>query len=611
MSAVSRFFRALEGTLGDLGDRVGDQGFHDLLRAGIDLAPAAVGRALPWLVRTREGRNESLMAVVEGHARTDPHGLAFEMGDERLGWATVDERSSQLAHVLWGLGVRPGDVVALVGKNSPSYLVSVLGISRLGAVAALVNWHLEGAPLAHAIVTSKARVALVDASLIDAFAAQDELGGKLDHVLVYGRGDLDERMRQAPSTPFPRVPVNVRGDFVYIYTSGTTGLPKPCRVSHGRMLMAGAGFGNLMFRFGKGDKLYCVLPLYHSSALMIGAGSCIMTRTPLALRDGFSASAFWPDVHRYRATAMLYIGELCRYLLNSEPRPEERGHRLRVAVGNGLRADVWEPFAERFSIPEIREFYSATEAPGIIFNITGKVGSVGYVPLRRFSAMKLVRYDVDQDELVRDERGLCIECSPGEVGHLLIRLKDNPTVIGDFRGYTDDEATRRKVVENVLEPGDRFFLSGDLLRYDDSDYFYFVDRVGDTYRWKGENVSTAEVAEVVSKAPGVLGASVTSVQVPGHEGRAGLAAILCDGAFDTAGFWNTVQELPTYAQPRFVRILERFDTTGTFKIQKGQLRADGVDPAAVSDPLYLRRQDGYVALTPQLFAGVMSEEVRL
>jgi fatty-acyl-CoA synthase len=222
-----------------------------------------------------------------------------------------------------------------------------------------------------------------------------------------------------------------------------------------------------------------------------------------------------------------------------------------------------------------------------------------------------VRYDIAEEELVRDEHGFCIECQPGEVGHLLIRLKDNPTVIGDFRGYTDDQETRRKVVTDVFERGDRFFLSGDLLRYDDNDYFYFVDRVGDTYRWKGENVSTAEVAEVVARAPGVLGATVSSVQVPGHEGRAGLAALRCHGPFDAAGFWQAVQELPSYAQPSFVRILDHFDTTGTFKIQKGKLWAEGVDPAKVADPLYLRLEGGYVALTPELYARLLTEEVRL
>jgi len=355
-----------------------------------------------------------------------------------------------------------------------------------------------------------------------------------------------------------------------------------------------------------------VLPLYHSSALLIGAGSCILTRTPMALRESFSASAFFPDVRRYHATAMLYIGELCRYLLNSTPSEAEKNNSLRVAVGNGLRADVWEPFQRRFEIPLIREFYSATEAPGAIFNITGKVGSVGHVPFRRLSSMKLARYDVARDELLRENGGYCQRCEAGEVGELLIKLDEKPkSALGDFKGYTDPDATKKKILENVFEAGDRFFRSGDLMRFDENDYFYFVDRIGDTYRWKGENVSTAEVAEVVGAAPGVREATVSGVQVPGMEGQAGLAAIVCDGDFNASAFWRTAQELPAYAQPRFVRVLNRLQTTGTFKIQKTELRADGVDPTKLGDRIYLRQDDGYVLLTPELWRDVTEGRARL
>jgi fatty-acyl-CoA synthase len=273
---------------------------------------------------------------------------------------------------------------------------------------------------------------------------------------------------------------------------------------------------------------------------------------------------------------------------------------------------VWEPFQQRFDIPTIREFYSATEAPGAIFNLSGKVGSIGHVPFRRLGPLKLARYDVDRDELVHDARGLCIECAPGEVGELLIRLPERPrSALADFKGYTDAGATQKKILSDVFRQGDRFFRSGDLMRFDDNDYFYFVDRIGDTYRWKGENVSTAEVAEVISTAPGVQQATVSGVVVPGAEGQAGLAAVVCEGAFDAGGFWQTAQELPAYAQPRFVRVLEQMQTTGTFKIQKTQLRADGVDPGAVADPIYVRQDDGYVPLTAELWQKVLDGELRL
>ncbi|NOY90494.1 MAG: AMP-binding protein, partial [Deltaproteobacteria bacterium] len=288
-------------------------------------------------------------------------------------------------------------------------------------------------------------------------------------------------------------------DFVYIYTSGTTGLPKPCRVSHERAIMAGAGFGSLMFRFEPGDVLYCVLPLYHSSALLLGLGAAVITRTPMALRSSFSAHAFWPDVVRYGATAILYIGELCRYLLATETCREEHLHRVRVAVGNGLRPDVWTPFAERFRIPEIREFYGATEAPGILLNLSGKPGAIGHLPLAGRPLFELARYDADAGELARDGDGFCVHAGPEEPGELLVRIADEPiSPLTEYRGYTDEHASKKKELFDVFRAGDHFYRTGDLLRVDAQGFFYFVDRIGDTYRWKGENVSTAEVADVLA-----------------------------------------------------------------------------------------------------------------
>jgi fatty-acyl-CoA synthase len=603
---------ALAGTAGDWLRRAGDEEWRRSVRAEFEALPAGITRTLPWLLRAREERDESLLKLALKNAEAEPAGLAVQMGDTELTWSDLASLTSRIAHVLADLGVKTGDTVVLIGKNSPLYLAVTLGISRVGATAALINYHLEGAPLSHAVSTSGARIAIAEPEFAEALAQRPDLSQRLEHVLTFCSGDLERRMDAAPAHPFERVRVPTSSDFVYIYTSGTTGLPKPCRVTHARALLAGAGFGPVVFSFRPGDKLYSVLPLYHSSALLIGVSSCFVTRTPLCLRDSFSVKAFWPDVQRYRATAILYIGELCRYLVNSPPCDEEKNNPVRIAVGNGLRADVWGEFSRRFGIRDVREFYSATEAPGAILNLTNKVGSIGHVPLRRLSPLKLARYDVERDELVRGADGLCVECGPDEVGELVIRLPDKPrSALGEFRGYTDREATERKILHDVFKPGDRFFRSGDLMRFDHNDYFYFVDRIGDTYRWKGENVSTAEVAEVIGASPGVRVATVSSVHVPGAEGQAGLAAVVCDGPFDATAFWRAVQELPSYAQPRFVRVLTELDTTGTFKIQKTRLRSDGVDPAALSDPIYLRRDDGYVPLTAELWDKVTQGALRL
>jgi fatty-acyl-CoA synthase len=604
--------RALVGTLGDWVRRTPDPEWHDSLKAQLHALPIALYRTLPWLLKAREDHDHSLVKVAMANAAADPGGLALEMHDERLSWAELDELCSRVAHVLQGCGVVRGDVVALLGQNSPMYIAITLGVARLGGTTALVNYHLEGAPLSHAVRASGARVAIAEKQFAELLGSRQDVRAQLRHLIPYRKGELEERIAEAPREPFPRVVLPASSDYIYIYTSGTTGLPKPCRVTHARALVAGASFGQLIFEFKPGDKLYCVLPLYHSSAMLIGAGGSIMTRTPMALREHFSATSFWTDVERYRATAILYIGELCRYLLNSPPTEAEKNNPVRVALGNGLRADVWEPFQRRFEIPMIREFYSATEAPGAIFNLSGKVGSIGHVPLRRLGPLKLARYDVDQDELLRDRRGLCVECTAGEVGELLIRLADKPrSALGDFAGYTDAEATERKILRDVFKSGDRYFRSGDLMRFDDNDYFYFVDRIGDTYRWKGENVSTAEVAEVLGKARGVREATVSGVHVPGAEGQAGLAAVVCDNGFDPEAFWRTAQELPGYAQPRFVRVIAQLQTTGTFKIQKRQLRAEGVDPNSVDDPMYVRGDDGYLPLTRELWQKVIDGELRL
>ncbi len=613
MSQIEKVRTTLARNLAIVRERMQRPSWRDAVRAELRTLLPALKHTVPAIVRTaREDADASLIKLALENAARDPYGLAIEMGTERFTWRDVDDQTSRVAHVLADAGVRQGDVVALLGANSPLYIVLVLGISRIGATAALINSNLEGQPLSHAITSANAKVLVTQGRYLDRVRARDDLRDRLDHVLVYDGGDLEERMASSSSTPFPRAKVGTGTDFVYIYTSGTTGLPKPCRVTHARTVIAGNSFGHLFFGFRPGDKLYCVLPLYHSNGLMLATGSCIVTGTPLALRESFSASQFWTDVQRYRATHMIYIGELCRYLVNTPPTEAEKNNTLRVAVGNGMRSDVWPEFVSRFGIGTVREFYGATEAPGLIVNLTGRVGSIGRVPLQGLGPMKLIRYDVDADAHVRDASGYCVQCRPHESGELVFRLAEKPaSAVSDFRGYTDPAATQKKVLTDVFEPGDRYYRSGDLLRMDDDGFFYFVDRIGDTFRWKGENVSTAEVADVLGSSPDIKECTVSSVLIPGMEGQAGLAAVVCENGFDPATFWRAAQELPAYAQPRFVRVLEKLSTTGTFKIQKTQLRSEGVNPSVVTDPIFLRQDDGYVRLTPDVWAEVTEGRIRL
>ncbi len=592
-------------------ERLASPFWRSSIAAELRVGPLALRKTVPWLLRTKLKRVESLLEVALRNAERAPHDLALEMDDEHLTWSELANATSRMAHVVAGAGVKQGDVVALLAENSPFYVAAVLGISRVGATVALINTNLRGRPLSHAVEKANAKAVVVSHTLEPGLRECEELCQSLDRIFVFDQKPYERFLGNAPTVPFPPAPVRAEDDFIYIYTSGTTGLPKPCRISHARAILAGAGFGPLMYEFRPGDKLYCVLPLYHASGFLLGVSAAITSRVPVALRRSFSASAFWDDVHRYQATAILYIGELCRYLVNSPPHPRELPNPVRVAVGNGLRPDIWPHFKSRFAIDQIREFYGATEAPGFIANLSGREGSVGRVPLGGLGWMRLVRYDVDQEDHVRDERGFCIPCEPHEVGELLIRVPKVSTGGLEYRGYTDDAATEQKLLRDVFKSGDQYFRSGDLLRYDEDGFYYFVDRIGDTFRWKGENVSTAEVADVIATHDGIEEATVVGVEVPNMEGRAGLAAIVPVGAFDAERFWESISELPSYAQPRFVRVVGGLAKTATFKIQKSDLRAQGADPAAVEDPLFVRTNRGYEPLTAERWADIKEGRLQL
>jgi fatty-acyl-CoA synthase len=404
-------------------------------------------------------------------------------------------------------------------------------------------------------------------------------------------------------------------DLFYIYTSGTTGLPKAARFSHAKF--ASTGSISAIAGFGRNDTMYIALPLYHSAGGGMGVSTTLGAGGTLALRGKFSASQFWDDIRRFEATAFQYIGEFSRYLLNVPPNERDGEHKLKFAVGNGLRPDIWEEFRDRFRIPRIVEFYGATEGNLALLNLDGKVGSVGRMPPKLIFDARLVRYDVAADEYERDENGHCIECEPNEVGELIGAM---PTRKGDskgrFEGYTSAEATEKKVLRNAFRDGDAWFRSGDLLRCDEQGYFYFVDRIGDTFRWKGENVSTQDVAESLGRFPGLDMVNVYGVEVEGQDGRAGMAGIALanPGSFDSAQFFAHVQQsLPAYAAPVFLRLLGDADVTGTFKLRKVDLQREGFDLAAVTDPLYVRddAKGDYVQLTPELHRAIQSGSMRV
>lgn len=522
-------------------------------------------------------------------------------------YGELDGIANRYAHWAKGLNLRRGQTVALFMPNRLEYFAIWYGLSKVGVVTALINNQLSGLALAHCLEIAQASHVIVDPETSPVFEqARPLLERPMQQWILGpahgGQRDLVQALKSCSQLPPDR---SVREDMtaadtaLLIYTSGTTGMPKAARITHMRAQLYMRAFAGATGARPT-DRIYVTLPLYHATGGLCGMGAALLNGGSVVLRRRFSASHFWSDVADQGCTMFVYIGELCRYLVNHEPDENETRHKLRLAFGNGLRPDVWPTLKQRFRIPEILEFYGSTEGNVSMFNFDGREGAIGRIPtwLRsRFNA-RLVQFDVESEQVIRGPDGLCIECGPGQVGQCvgMIGVGDART---EFSGYLDRAASEKKVLQNVFARGDSWFATGDLMRMDADGYFYFVDRVGDTFRWKGENVSTSEVAERLQAFPGVAQASVYGVEVDGADGRAGMAALVVDGAFDAKAFGEHVaRELPIWAQPLFVRILPHLDTTGTFKVRKLDLAADGYDPAKIKGPLFFHdRKKGYVKLT--------------
>ena len=546
---------------------------------------------------------------IRQQAEAIPDRVALKFEDETLTYGAYNTAVNRLADVLRRSGVAQGDPVAILCLNSPLFLAALGAVAKVGAIGALINTHVTGAGLTHVLGVSGARTGICDAH---ALAALDGVAGShpvrfladVPASLTLPR-DVRALGDAEAATSEPDIPVIRGGDvFLYIYTSGTTGYPKPAVVRHLRFTMGGISLG-AMLGIEPGETVYAPLPLYHGESLFVGFAPAFRMGGAFASRRRFSASAFLDDVRRHEAVAFVYVGELCRYLMRQPPTARDRDHRLRVAAGAGLRPDIWEAFCTRFGVSRICEMYGATEGNVALQNLDGRVGSVGKPHPVLEDTVRLARFDLGRGELVRDADGRCVPCATDEAGELLGRV-GGPAAM-EYDGYTDRAATERKLVRNAFEPGDAWFRTGDLLRRDADGYYYFVDRIGDTFRWKGENVATQEVADVLNGAPGITETSVYGVQVPGEDGRAGMAALVpaAGAPFDGAAFYaHAERHLPAYARPAFVRIVPEMDVTGTLKQRKQTLAADGFDPARCADPLLVRDDAArtYVALTAAVLA---------
>ncbi|KNX38511.1 long-chain-acyl-CoA synthetase [Luteipulveratus halotolerans] len=545
------------------------------------------------LVTRKPTAKESIGQIFQKVAAKQPDQPFLKFDGQVLSYGEANKQVNRYASVLQEQGVERGDVVGVLAHNELETMLAMLATVKLGAIAGLINYNQRGEVLAHSLGILDARVVLVGDDCPEVLPSAGEAGAR-QHVLTFS--DLRAKA-QGASDANPEVTAQIvaKEKAFYIFTSGTTGMPKASVMSHFRWLKSYSGLGALGVRLRKDDTLYCCLPLYHNNSVTVGLSSVLAGGAAMAIGRKFSASKFWDDIVAYDATAFVYIGEVCRYLLSQPERPIDREHRVRVIVGNGLRQDIWHDFQRRFGIDRIAEFYGASECNIAFINAYGVDETAGTCPL----PYKVVEYDLETGEAKRNAKGRLTKVKTGETGLLLAKITDKQP----FDGYTDPEATEKKLLRNGFKKGDVWFNTGDLVRHQGLQHVAFVDRLGDTFRWKGENVATTEVEAALARVPGIADSTVYGVEVPGTDGRAGMAAVVLEPGADLHG--QAVADklydlLPSYAVPLFIRVVDSLEQTSTFKSRKVELRnegfADSPDPVLAlksSTEGYVDYYDGY------------------
>ncbi|XP_008209590.1 long-chain fatty acid transport protein 4 isoform X2 [Nasonia vitripennis] len=579
---------------------------------------------LLWTIKGHEKKDRSVADVFRQHVAKNPTKPCLVFEDQEWTFQQIEDYSNKVAQVFKSHGYKKGDAVALLLENRPEYVCIWLGLSKLGIITPLINTNLRKSSLLHSVNVAGAQALIYGADLAEAVK---DIAPSLDAKLALYRlsdvanlptdGLKEKELGNFLADASSAAPVvqdkGCYGDkLMYIYTSGTTGLPKAAVITNSRFMFIASGI-HFLASFCSSDKFYTPLPLYHTAGGVMTIGQALLHGATVVIRKKFSASAYFSDCIKYNCTVSQYIGEMCRYILAVPPKPEDKKHNIRVIFGNGLRPQIWREFVARFEIPQVCEFYGATEGNANIVNVDNTVGAIGFVSriLPAVYPISIIKVDTD-GEPIRNAKGLCQVCEPGEPGVFIGKIiPNNPSRA--FLGYVDKKASKTKVVHDVFCKGDSAFLSGDILVADELGYLYFKDRTGDTFRWKGENVSTSEIEAIVSNLINYRDCVVYGVEVHGAEGRAGMAAIYDeDGTLNIDRLAKDVKEqLPVYARPQFIRILTKIDLTGTFKLKKKDLQVEGYDPKRIRDKLYyLDSKAGYQLLTPDTYDQIQAGKIR-
>ncbi|XP_015795361.1 long-chain fatty acid transport protein 4 [Tetranychus urticae] len=554
----------------------------------------------------------------------------FYHQDEVWSFKQLDAFSNKVANIFTELGFNHGDEVVLFMESKCEYIGLWLGLAKMGVVTALINTNQRKESLIHSILTINSKAVIFGTELTDAILeVYPTLKNQRDlKFFSYGNlsqpnfphHDLNDLLKDASTAD----PININsGNYedkiLYIYTSGTTGLPKAAVIKNCRFIFVTIGIGNSM-GFGSNEIIYTCIPLYHLSGGIIGSGQCLLKGNSMAIRHKFSAKNFWTDCIKYQCTSAQYIGEICRYLLCQPESPADRAHSVRSMFGNGLRINIWKDFVKRFNIERVLEFYGATEGNAHVVNVDHKAGACGFISqilpgalTDLFYPVSIIKVDEITGEPIRSSNGLCIRCRAGDSGEFVGKIVTNDPSRA-FDGYANQEASDKKIIRNVFRRGDAYFASGDLVTLDELGYVFFKDRTGDTFRWKGENVSTTEVEAVIGNHLEHVDCVVYGVEIPGCEGRAGMAAILDpEDKVDLKDLLAEMKKvLPNYSIPVFVRKCQRFTQTGTFKLPKVTLRNQAYNPVTITDPLYYFdvKSCQYLSLDEKIYQQIMSGLLR-